>query len=364
MKCVNQMPTKATRNQPQMTYVFLRKLLPFGLVSFAISTLWSQEFLKPDAWELSLGVHARVDDNIDNRDETGALQRDITPYRVRLTPQAIYRISDNTSFVARARSQYSHSGNADSVDTFLDKYAVQFQQKDFSGWVGRSDYPFWTQNDIFWDGDITPAGVFATRAFDRGDFSTTLSGGYFYLPIGEYDFDDTLFAAQAVLSKQTDDWTWSFAGGLHAIDGQGLRADHQTISASAQLKTNVMEQELSLGCDYYIDAEAEPILPGEGDNDTAVILTASFGNIYQKGHWMVGATYAHVEENSLYHGYSQPDWLSYPRGSGARGMEGSSLWIKYALSSLSSLTTQLYLREAVDSLHESNRLRFEFNSSF
>src|SRR5690606_37014356 len=74
-----------------------------------------------------------------------------------------YKLAEDWTVGARVRTGNSRSqqsphltfvtddGPRDDLDFVVDRYFVQYQQKPLTLWGGRNNFPFWAQNELFWD---------------------------------------------------------------------------------------------------------------------------------------------------------------------------------------------------------------------
>ena len=60
-------------------------------------------------------------------------------------------------------------GDRDDLDFVVDRYFVQYQaRRRLAAWGGRNVTPFWQQNELFWDEDVTPTGLAGTYDSEAG----------------------------------------------------------------------------------------------------------------------------------------------------------------------------------------------------
>ena len=84
-------------------------------------------------------------------------------------------------------------------------------------WAGRNSFPFWKQNELFWDDDATPAGVAASYEVPLRQARIQFNGGFFALPDGGVDFNGQMGAGQAVFSAGSDPLRITLAGGFFGL---------------------------------------------------------------------------------------------------------------------------------------------------
>lgn len=108
-------------------------------------------------------MRLRYEVDWDSHTAAGALRDDRHRGRIRTRAGLNYRFSDEWSAGARARTGDSRSqqsphltfvtddGPRDELDFVVDRYFVQYKGGPFLSWAGRNLFPFWQQNELFWD---------------------------------------------------------------------------------------------------------------------------------------------------------------------------------------------------------------------
>lgn len=72
---------------------------------------------------------------------------------------------------------------------YLDRWELDWRGEGWRAVLGRSVWPFWSVTDYLWDGDVNPAGAFASREWaTEAGTKTTLSGAVYALPDGGLRF--------------------------------------------------------------------------------------------------------------------------------------------------------------------------------
>ncbi|MEK7734303.1 MAG: hypothetical protein AAB329_02560, partial [Pseudomonadota bacterium] len=112
------------------------------------------------------------------------------------------------------------SGNVTGdQDMLLDKYFFQARRGGAFVWGGRNDLPLWKQNELFWDDDVTPAGVGGRYSLNVGTSTLTFNAGTFLLPDGGIRFHGNLHTGQAVYAGRGGRFSYTAAGGVARLDG-------------------------------------------------------------------------------------------------------------------------------------------------
>jgi hypothetical protein len=107
-----------------------------------------------------------------------------------------YQFTEEWSAGARLRTGDSRSqqsphltfvtddGSRDELDFVADRYFVQYKSGPFLSWAGRNITPFWQQNELFWDEDVTPTGLAASYDVKAGPGTLTGTAGHSTCPTG------------------------------------------------------------------------------------------------------------------------------------------------------------------------------------
>ena len=263
-----------------------------------------------------------------------------------------------------------------------DKWFVRGQYDRYWAWAGRNSFPYWKQNELFWDDDATPAGGAAGVSIDPGFGALSANAGYFLLPDGGIDFNgNTLAAGQLVYTAGIGDVSVTAAGGLFLFDGEagaeflrngnGAR-DYTIWVANLQAKTTLREIPVKLGLDLmhnskdYSAADPDPVTAANRDETDGLVANITVGQLKESGDWLGAYYYAYLEAFSLNASYGQDDWIRW--GTGAQtdssDFKGHEFRLAYAIESYANLVARLYLVDAITSVQDGKRFRIDFNIKF
>ncbi len=248
-------------------------------------------------------------------------------------------------------------------------------------WGGRNSFPFWKQNEFFWDDDVTPAGVAVgyNTPWKKGSFA--LNAGYFALPDGGGSFNGQLAAGQAVLSAEAGLLTFTGAGGVFFLDGDpgskhlrtGNGARNYIIwvgNLLAQLQT--AGRPFTLGLDVmhnsedYSPTDPDPFTAAHYDQRDGFVSFVSFGQTNNNGDWLAAYYYAHIETLAVNASYAQDDWVRWGSATqtDSSDLKGHEIQFVYSLAKNLNVVARLYLVEAITSLQDGKRFRLDFNYKF
>jgi hypothetical protein len=338
-------------------------------------------------------LRLRYEVDWDSQTATGALRDDRHRGRLRARAGLNYRFSDEWSAGVRVRTGDSRSqqsanltfvtddGARDELDFVVDRHFVQYKDNKFTGWVGRNLFPFWQQNELFWNDNATPTGVAASHDLAAGPGTLTGTAGAFYLPDGGYDLNGQMLAGQLkyVLPVKPSQFTVAVgAFYMHGEDGftnlrnRNGQRDYMIGVANAQWSMPVKNIPITLGADLFYNfmeydaADVAPFPAGDDDETLGYVLSVQAGQLKKQHDWLVAYYYAHIETFAVNASYAQDDWLRF--GSGAQtdasDFEGHEFRIGYALSSNINVAGRLFFVEAITTEQDGSRFRFDLNWRF
>ncbi len=355
-----------------------------------------------DKFKLTADFRLRLEQDWDSQRSDGTPRSDRLRLRIRARLGADYRASDIFSFGARIRTGSNDSqqsphitiadfNNNDTGDSDInfDKWFVKAAQDGFSGWGGRNSFPFWKPNELFWDDDVTPAGVaLSYKAGLTDDTNLTFNTGYFWLPAGMRAFSGNLGAGQVVVTTRVGEGDLTAAGGYFGIiadstnsnnskyvQGNGTR-DYNIWVGNLQYKMDVAGVPLTFGGDYmhnaknYSAAELAPFFSAVDNvspNDTdGFDLYVQAGSLKKKGGWQGTYSYARIETFAVNNSFAQDDWVRWGSAAQTTGsnMKGHEFELGYAFSSDTNLRARLFIVESITNREDGNRFRLDFNHIF
>ena len=338
-------------------------------------------------------LRLRYESDWDSQTTAGAGRVNRERGRIRVRAELNYQLADAWSFGTRVRTGNAHSQQSphltftaddhirDTTEFVADRYFVQFKEGGFTGWAGRNTTPFWQQNEMFWDEDVTPTGLAASYDMKVGDGKMSLIGGAFYLPDGGYDLNGQMVSGQIKYSLPVKASQFTVAAGLHFMNGeQGARnllnrngdRDYLIGVASAQWSVPVKGIPFALGVDVmnnFQDYDATDVAPfpaADTDETFGYVLSAQLGQLKKRHDWLVGYYYAHIETFAVNASYAQDDWARFGNAtqSALSDIKGHEVRLAYALSKQINLMARAYFVEAITTVQDGNRFRVDLNWKF
>jgi hypothetical protein len=267
----------------------------------------------------------------------------------------------------------------------LDTLHAGFRTRGTWGWVGKNAFPFWKQNELFWDDDVTPEGIALGHRLRLGE-SAHLAGnfGYFFLDdtLESNRFSDKARLAAAQLVAPIPLGGYELLPSLGFFDfkdnperpSPALRGvDYKILVLNLKLSVPVLPHRLSLGFDLIRNLESYPDSLHNGDQTTGWVAQVLYGSLEKKGELLIGYSYSHIEDYAVVAFLAQDDWLRWGSESQTRASNfaGHGIRAGYALHSRVNIVARYYdvagigLRSRGATTHETGqRLRVDLNLGF
>ena len=339
---------------------------------------------------ISADLRLRYESDWDSHTTAGALRTDRERGRLRARLGAGYKFSKEWSVGARFRtgshqSQQSphltftaNDGPSDDLEGSFDRYFVQYKEGAFTAWGGRNTTPFWQQDEMFWDEDVTPTGFAAMLDSKQGAGTLTSTVGVFALPDGATRLHGRLVGGQLKYTVPLKPSQFTVAAGLHSFDGEsGARflrnrngeRDYLIGVLSAQWTSPLGTVPLALGVDLmenfedYSAADAAPLPPSNAGETSGYVLSAQLGQLKQSKDWQFAYFYAHIETFAVNASFSQDDWARFGSAtqSDVSDIKGHEFRAAYAITKNINVVARLFLVEAITTVQDGKRFRLDLN---
>ena len=375
-----------------------RLLLPAsawrGCLLFLVS-LATAAFARAQAPAITFSgdLRLRYENDWDSRTAAGVPRADRERARVRARLAASVKLSETVSLGARVRtgnpdsqqsthlSFWSSDDQEDDLEGNFDRYFIQYKEGPVVAWAGRNNLPFWQQNELFWDEDVTPTGFSLAHESKLATGTLTTTGGAFMLPDGAVHLHGTFVGGQVRYVRPVSSGQVTVAAGLHALNGKAgaelLRnrngeRDYLIGVLSGQWATAAGGLPLTFGVDLienfasYDAADVAPFAPGYADETSGYVLSALAGQLRAAGDWQLGYFYARIETLAVNASYAQDDWARFGSGpqSDVTDFQGHELRAAYAFTPNLNVMARLFLVEAITTPQDGNRVRVDLNWRF
>ena len=341
----------------------------------------------------------RLEADWDSIEADGTARVDRNRVRVRARVGFEYEPNEHLVFGMRLRSGSELSQQSPNITILsdVDEVGANPTQADFNfdkwyaagktgklvGWAGRNSLPWWRQNELFWDDDVTVTGlaaIYKTAAGKRAEIG--VNAGYFSLPVGMRAYSGTLGLAQLVYDIQMGDRGFSATAGVLAVDADPLDADgalllrgngardYTSWIASLQARLEVGGFPVLLGADLahnsqgYSPSDPDPETANHWDQVNAYVISVKIENPKRS---LLGAyTYAWVEALAVSSSYAEDDWARWGTNNQTRDtdMRGHELGLVYSFTKNMNLVFRVYLVEAITTHEDGKRARVDYNVRF
>lgn len=326
-------------------------------------------------------------------DGTERADRDRVRARARLGFR--FQPAEKIGLLIRARSGNTNSQNSPHVtiiqsgdngdaDILIDRAWVQLKGK--MGWasLGRNGMPFSPQSEHLYDDDIWFDGV--AFGFDWGakPDKHLVRGAVGSLPEGEaslsWDEEGMLTGVQYSWQRSLERGSYTVAAGLHVIQDDDAAANPVLLdqdwciwALSFQRVFKPKELPLTLGVDVFHNSDAPSAGTWNRDERDAHVLSFQAGSAKEKGDWLVGYWFAHVEKFAVVPHLAQDDWLRWGSGTQTRSSnyDGHELRFVYTFTKSMNLMARLFSVDGIEletpaavAKEDGMRFRVDFNWKF
>ncbi|HET8612738.1 MAG TPA: putative porin, partial [Sphingomonas sp.] len=185
----------------------MKRSIQRAIIACAIAIIPAAKADAAPKVDLSGDVRFRLEQDWDSRTATGAMRDDRARARIRARIGAKIDFGDGFTFEGRLRTAGNNSqqnanvtfadfnGNpTDKLYIVPDRFVLSWRGHGATIEAGRMAFPFFTQNEYFWDGDISPLGAAVNLATRRDGASLGLNAGVFTLPVGANHYSGKLLA--------------------------------------------------------------------------------------------------------------------------------------------------------------------------
>lgn len=381
-------------------------IYPVLIVLITLHVAWSQEE-QEEKKKLNFqgDFRFRVEQDWDSRNFDGSYREDRFRLRYRLRFGFTYDWNEYIGFGARIRTGVDESVQSPHNNLGHREFSgvpINFDKIYFGGtydkywwWAGKNSFPFWKQNELFWDDDVTPEGVAIGGAFDQYGLTIKPKLGYFITNTGDGDFDPRdptngkidghMVMSQLELGFKSEQVDITYATGYYALkninnvpttdffySGPRFKLDYTFLVSGIQVKLK-SKRPITIGIDHFTNLEDYSSMPDSlihpvfKDQTNGYVVSVKMGQLKDKGDWLLGYYYAHKEEYSVVSYYTEDDWVRFGNINRNRNTNytGHEIRAGYALNSQFNLLARAYFVEGLvtaDVATESgSRFRLDFN---
>ncbi len=342
----------------------------------------------------------RVEHDWDSQKADGTYRDDRSRLRYRFRLGSKYTFKDWAEVGARIRTgnlndqQGPHvtlggsNGEFSIIQMGFEKLYFKAYYKHISGWIGKNVFPFYKQNELFWNDNVFPDGValqYAVPIQSNTLSDLTINAGHFIIASNNETFDkDSYFDGLQLVSKFFGNTLKLYPGFFyfHQVadipDGKGTFAlDYKLLNAGLELAV-LSRDRARIGLDFYKNFEElsknEDVPLDFADQRTGYVVSIKLGKFSEANRWIFHLYYAYLEKYAIVDYFAQNDWARWDyssvdaTGSRLSNMKGFELKIGYAFNKKLNLIFRGYLVEQIKNegafAETGSRARLDLNFRF
>ncbi|MCK8522352.1 putative porin [Aquimarina sp. D1M17] len=371
----------------------------FVLVSVFCAFHSSAQLIEKDALRFSGDFRFRVEQDWDSNKSDGTKRDDRTRYRYRFRLQTVYNYKDWIQAGARIRTgnrndqQGPHvtlggnGGEFSLIELGLEKAYVQFYNKNWKAWLGKNVFPFYKQNELFWNDNVFPEGISVQYKHffeDKTVSEIDVNLGHFVILSQNKSLDeDSYLVAGQVKANLFNDRLILYPGIFYfndiadVPDGKGTFLQNYAILNVGAKFSISKKRNISLGIDLYSNFESldnENIPVGFEDEKLGYVVGLQMGNMKKEKTWKLGLFYTYLEKYAIVDYFAQNDWARWDyssfeaTGSRLSNFKGVELCIGYQINRKLNLIFRGFRVEQIKKLGEEletgSRARLDLNFKF
>lgn len=377
-----------------MKFSLLSILLLFGFNSFGqIDSTFTGLKLTGD-------FRFRIEHDWNSQNSNGVLRNDRSRLRYRFRFGMNYFLDKNSSFGGRLRTgnindqQGPHitlggnQGEFGLVKIGLEKLFYQFQNKNLKVWVGKNTIPMQKINELFWNDNVFPEGIGLKYKFKfKKKFiqSLAINAGHFIINSNNQTFNKDSYFQFFQLESNLINKRITLFPALYYFnkignfpDGKQTHNLDYTILHIGSLFGITKNSTVKLGVEYYLNLENytqnDSIPTNLKDQKKGFVISAKYGDVKEKGNWLIHLYYANLEKFAVVDYFSQNDWARWDyssvnaAGSRISNFYGFELRVGYALKNKFNLILRSYFVEELITVgnfkENGSRVRLDLNIGF
>lgn len=342
----------------------------------------------------------RIEQDWNSRRSDGTYRDDKSRLRYRARFGFAYQANDWASFGIKIRTGYREKQQdpqltiGDGFEEFgsvpvgFEELYFRAKYKWLDTWVGKNDFPFEKQNELFWSDNVFPSGIYIGASFQLDPNwidEIRLSTGHFILTSSNSTFANDSYIQ--VLQATTKHWnnrliifpTFYFFNQMPDIpDGnENYRFNYSIIHLGA--KVLVMENpDITIGLDLYKNIQNykmnDSIPESLQDQKKGFVTSLVYGSLNEKGDFILGAYYSYLERYAAVDFLAQNDWVRWdysnqgsPDGR-VTNFKGLEIVAGYRINKSMTLKTRFFMVEQLVpygiALENGDRIRLDLDITF
>jgi hypothetical protein len=342
----------------------------------------------------------RVEQDWNSRNSQGMYRDDRTRLRYRLRAGLTFQHNQRISAGVRIRTgepgkqQDSQLTLGDGFKEFgtlpigFEKAYFKAKWSAFNFWIGKNEFPFAKNNELFWSDNVYPEGITLAKGFQvNSNIIDTMEVrvGHFIIATSNKSLDyDAYFqgfqAYSTFLNKRFELFPsfYIFKNIPNIPDGNETNViDYSIFHIGSKLKL-LNKELLNVEFDYYRnlnDYKQNDSIPDNfKDQKSGVVVGLKYGVQKQRGDWLFKASYARLQQYAAVDFLAQNDWARWDYSSfGSKdgrltNFNGIELVAGYMIDEKISLKMKYYsVKQLVSygtSRETGSRIRFDIDYKY
>jgi len=374
-----------------MNNSFLIKVIIVVLITFSSRITYAQK--KDNKLDLYGDVRLRSEQDWNSLKTDGFFRPNRFRLRYRFRFGFNYLFNKNVEFGGRLRSgnpqnqqspHVSFGNEFEPSSVSIDKVYIKYKYKNYWAWGGKKGFPFWKQNELFWDNDVNPEGIAAGGKFMLNDNAmklTAISG--FFVPnnAGQVSVNEArILAFQLNLIDDTKWFSYTFSTGFYSFndlpntpDNTGtFLMDYQILNSGLQIRLNGIS--LLFGFDYFDNLtdynNNVNINPVFANQTKGYVANITYGKSKKKGDILLAYYYSSIGKYAVVDYFAQDDWVRWGNSNFTRSsnFKGSEISFKYTINKNFNAVIRGFFVDGIKTagtyIESSNRVRLDLNIKF
>lgn len=345
-------------------------------------------------------MRSRIEEDFNTTQTSGNTQDNRTRLRTRARFGFTYKYNDKLELGMRIRTgnpvdqqsphiNFGTPGEFATIPIGFDKAYIKFSSNHFWFWTGKNTFPFYTNNELFWDEDVSPEGItmgYNVKASKTLEIKPVI-GLYFIATAGNpFGEDEELRAAQLHLKNTTDKSLVNVAVGYFGFndlpnvpDGAGTYAINYNDVVTSIKYTQKLKIPVSIALDLMTnltDYSSDSVIVANNltDEKLGYVINLEVGQLANKNNFLIGYYYSHIEKYAVVDYFAQDDWTrwNFDNATGTRSsnFSGHEIRIGYALGPKNNLVFRTYFVKGIAenfpgaTIETNSRVRLDWNIGF
>ncbi|MGB5692067.1 MAG: putative porin [Flavobacteriaceae bacterium] len=377
------------------------KAWPTFLIIIIISLLLIKAEAQSDSLDRKIEFEGdfrfRVEQDWRVRTPDGSYKADRGRLRYRARAGLIYRPENWVEVGLRLRTgdpikqqdpQITLGDEFSGIPISFERAFAEFTYQGFSAWLGKNDFPFEKQNELFWSDNVFPEGVAASVDLPIKAAilqQLRLNAGHFIFATDGRSFsEDSYIQGIQLHSGWGEQQLLLFPGFFYfrqmpnIPDGnETYRLNYAIVHIGSRINL-ISKNKLTLEVDYYQNLEDlsknDSIPTNFIDQKKGLTVSTRIGDLDDRGHWFFRTSYNYQERYAAVDFLSQNDWARWDYSSQGSpdgrltNYKGIELMVAYAITKRIDVQTRWFFVEQLIPYgtfkETSNRVRFDINIKF